>query len=233
MGNGIYVAMTAATARTRELDVVADKLANTSTPGFMVDESSFQTFNGPDNAQTLGYVAAVEGGLRSAGGVPSNTGRPLDVIPQPGTFMPVSLPDGTTGYTRHGALQVDNRGNVTAGSHPLLNARLSPVVVPAGEMPTITPDGAVMVGNRVVDQLGTFVLEGPLHRASTHAVTGAAAVPAPVTQLVVGALEMPRETTLDAAVRLVGVQRQFENAMQAIQTYRRLDQAASELGRVR
>ena len=60
---------------------------------------------------------------------------------------------------------------------------------------------------------------------------GGAAVPAPDLGVNVGQLEMGNATALDATVQMIGAQRQFETAMQAIQTYRRLDDRVIEVGK--
>ena len=44
---------------------------------------------------------------------------------------------------------------------------------------------------------------------------------------------MGNSTPLEATVQMIGAQRQFETAMQAIQTYRRLDDRAIEVGKSR
>jgi flagellar basal body rod protein FlgG len=48
-----------------------------------------------------------------------------------------------------------------------------------------------------------------------------------------GQLEMGNVTPLESTVQMINAQRQFETAMQAIQTYRRLDDRVVEVGRVR
>jgi flagellar basal-body rod protein FlgF len=49
----------------------------------------------------------------------------------------------------------------------------------------------------------------------------------------VGQVEMANATALDATVSMIGAQRQFETAMQAIQTYRRLDDRVIDVGKAR
>ena len=57
--------------------------------------------------------------------------------------------------------------------------------------------------------------------------------PAPDLGVSVGQIEMGNSTPLDATVQMIGAQRQFETAMQAIQTYRRLDDRVIEVGKSR
>jgi flagellar basal-body rod protein FlgF len=46
-------------------------------------------------------------------------------------------------------------------------------------------------------------------------------------------VELGNAGALEAALQLVTAQRSFDSSMQAIQTYRQLDQRGAELGRVR
>jgi len=48
-----------------------------------------------------------------------------------------------------------------------------------------------------------------------------------------GELELGNVTALESTVAMIGAQRNYELAMQAIQTYRQLDQRVVEVGRVR
>ncbi|MEA2696657.1 MAG: flagellar basal-body rod protein FlgF, partial [Myxococcales bacterium] len=52
-------------------------------------------------------------------------------------------------------------------------------------------------------------------------------------QVSTGQLEMGNVSPIDSTIALINAQRQFESAMQAIQTYRQLDTKANEVGRSR
>jgi flagellar basal-body rod protein FlgF len=49
----------------------------------------------------------------------------------------------------------------------------------------------------------------------------------------IGEIETGNSSPLEAAVQLVAAQRHFETSMQALNTYRRMDERASEVGRTR
>jgi flagellar basal-body rod protein FlgF len=49
----------------------------------------------------------------------------------------------------------------------------------------------------------------------------------------IGELELGNVNALQASVDMISAQRNYENSLQAIQTYRRLDERANEIGRVR
>jgi flagellar basal-body rod protein FlgF len=52
-------------------------------------------------------------------------------------------------------------------------------------------------------------------------------------RLRVGEVELGNASALESAVAMIAAQRSFEASMQAIQTYRRLDERSVEVGRVR
>src|SRR5436305_1897233 len=52
-------------------------------------------------------------------------------------------------------------------------------------------------------------------------------------RLQVGTLEMGNVPALESTIAMIGAQRHFETAMQAIQTYKKLDDKAVEVGKIR
>lgn len=235
MGTGLYVGMTGASARSSQLEAVADNLANAQTPGFKGALPAFQTFLPDQDGSPMAHVATVAGGLDLREGPVVQTGNGLDVMPGPGLYMGVALPSGETAYTRNGKLIVDPAGVITSAGHPLLGSNGQPVKVPPNTRPEITHDGRVTVGGEQVGRLAMFRIDGQMRRAGNSAFLpelGATATEA-APLLRTGELESANTTALDAAVQLVGVQRHYENAIQAIQTYRKMDGTAAELGKVR
>ncbi|MBL8949542.1 MAG: flagellar hook basal-body protein, partial [Myxococcaceae bacterium] len=121
-------------------------------------------------------------------------------------------------------------------SNPVLDVNGGPIVVPPGRPPPqVRNDGTVYSGEERLGQLATFKLSGPLERLGSQLlkpVNGgtAQAVDAGVR---VGELELANSSPLHCAVQLVSAQRHFENAMQTIQTYKKMDERTNELGRVR
>ena len=49
----------------------------------------------------------------------------------------------------------------------------------------------------------------------------------------IGELELGNAPALEATIQMISAQRHFDTAMQAIQTYRRLDERAVEVGKIR
>jgi flagellar basal-body rod protein FlgF len=62
---------------------------------------------------------------------------------------------------------------------------------------------------------------------------GATVIEVPDGTLEIGVLEKGNITALESTVAMIGAQRHYEMAIQAIQAYRQLDQRAVEVGRMR
>lgn len=237
MSNGIYIGMTAASAQAQRLDLVSDNLANVETPGFKKQTATFETFVDEKNAATDKVLTRTRGtGVDMRPGVIETTGAPLDVIPSEGAFMGVLQQDGTTAYTRAGRLNVGSDGVLRAANLPVLTQGGAPILVPPGQTPQISPSGEVRIGNNIIGTLARFNLaDGDVERVGTQLVIPREqeSVKPSIAPFQVGALERSNASAVDSAVELVRVQRQFNHAMQAVETYRKLDDSAVEVGRVR
>lgn len=236
MADGMYVAMTGAVARSAQLDSIADNLANAQTPGFKAARPAFESFLAPQEiSRDFAFTAAVSTGTDTRPGATTSTGNTLDVNPANGAFLSVRLADGSTAYTRNGKLSVDASGWLQAGTQPVLSRSGQPISIAPGAMPSVDINGVVRASGAEVDTLGLHQLSGPVDRLGASLLSVApGGVATPVDgQLRIGELELGNSTALEATVELVGAQRHFETSMQAISTYRRLDERANELGRIR
>jgi flagellar basal-body rod protein FlgF len=237
MADSRYVGMNAAAARLRDLDAVADNLANVETPGFRGSRPIFQSvvreLTEGDVSQV--HVTAVGDGVDERSGPAIETGSPLDVRLADGSWLAVTLEDGTTGYTRDGRLSVDADGLLRAGTHPVHDDTGQPVVVQPGASVRIGDRGEVFANGELTSMLGQHAIDGPLTRVRPSVVVGldAGRVSPVATPVQVGMREGSSVSGLDSAIRLIGAQRAYDEAMQAIQTASKLDERASELGRLR
>lgn len=159
MIRSLWTARTGLDAQQTSLDVISNNLANVSTNGYkrqraVFEDLLYQTIRQP-GAQTT-QQTQVSSGLQIGTGVRpvateriftqgslQQTGGALDLAIQGNGFLQISMPDGSTAYTRDGALQLDNQGNVvTASGYPLLDA----IQIPANARSiTVGKDGTVTV----------------------------------------------------------------------------------------
>jgi len=136
MMRGLFTAAAGMHGMSFEVDNIANNLANANTTGYKrtrVDfqdliyqtikpagTSAYQTSRLPTGIQ-IGHGVRVAGTRRVfTEGAFRVTENPLDVAIAGKGFFRVTLPDGTTGYTRDGALNLDDTGRlVTSDGFPL------------------------------------------------------------------------------------------------------------------
>jgi flagellar basal-body rod protein FlgF len=237
MADGIYVGMSAATARLAQLDAIADNLANVESPGFKGVRAAFSSFLPPGGATDKVLAGAVATTIDMSPGTSETTDSPTDVIPDGDSFLGVQMVGGKTGYTRNGHIVVSSDGVLQIAGSPVLDTESQPIVVPTPSDVAIEPNGEVRADGRVVAQLGLWSSQG----GAMDKVGSALLTPSAGTQmsqdtdgsLRVGELELGNVNALESTVALIGAQRNYDLAMQAIQTYRELDQSATQVGTVR
>ena len=236
MADGIYVGMSAAVARTAQLDSIADNLANTETPGFKATRPAFRAFLPPGPTDKV-LAGAVSTGVDLRPGPTNATDNPLDVVPDADSYLGVKLSTGQIAYTRNGHLEIGPNGELLASGLPVLGRSGDPVSVPPDGNPRIESNGDVVVNrNTVVDTLALFQAQGSMDRiAPTLLQPSAGSSISQVSDgtLRVGELELGNVSALDSTVQMINAQRQFDMAMQAIQTYRKLDDRAIQVGLVK
>ena len=235
MADGIYVSMCGAAARSAQLEAIADNLANTQTPGFKAARPSFESFLPASGADDKTYPAAVATGFDLRPGAVTQTGNPLDVLPEDGAFLKVRTTSGGVAYTRDGRLSLDGERRLVQNGHPVLDRSGGTIHVPSGATAQIDADGTVRAGGVAVGELGRFRLSGTVDRVGPAMLApsrGGAATPVDV-PVRSGEIELGNAGALEAAVDLIAAQRSFDASMQALQTYRTLDGRSSEVGRVR
>jgi flagellar basal-body rod protein FlgG len=143
MDKGIYTALSGGIAKSHELDLIANNLANASTPGFKRDSGTFNEYltelRHPDSVEAVGQEisALTVPGARPQGdksfvemdgvytdfrqGGIEKTGRPLDLALEGKGFFEVLTPAGVR-YTRQGNFSVSPDGRlVTQNGYAVLS----------------------------------------------------------------------------------------------------------------
>jgi flagellar basal-body rod protein FlgG len=169
------------------IDVIANNLANVSTTGFKKSKADFQdllyqTMKVPGN-QTSADTESPTGILIGLGVKPAAvtkvftqgdlilTENELDIAIEGEGFLQVEQPNGTTGYTRSGALKRDSNGRLTSSDgYPILPA----ITIPDGAS-QITIGETGIVSAKIGDdtaptELGTIELATFTNSAGLSAI---------------------------------------------------------------
>jgi len=236
MSDGIYVSMCGAVTRAEQLDAIADNLANAQTPGFKAARPAFEAFLAPGGAEDKVYPAAVGTGFDLRPGPSTSTGNPMDVLPDEGAFLAVQMNDGTVAYTRDGRLTLDHDRRLVVDGHAVLGRDGEALMLPPDTAPRIDANGKVWGDDVQVGELALVHLSGSVDRVGPALFApgrGGRALLAEDVQVRTGQVELGNSSALEATVALVSAQRSYDASMQAIQTYRQLDQRTAELGRIK
>lgn len=153
MENALLIGLSRQVVLERQLDVVANNVANVNTNGFKADKSLFQEYLMPGAHQDnfigrdrrVSYVQDRATFHDFAAGPTEQTKNPLDVAIDGNAFLVVQTPGGER-YTRDGALQVNATGQlVTAAGNPVMGANGPIVMQQTDHDITIASDGTVTV----------------------------------------------------------------------------------------
>ncbi len=260
MINSLWISKTGMEAQQTQLDVISHNLANVSTTGYKRATAVFedlmyqnlrQVGSSTSEQSTLPTGLHLGLGVRTVAtsrsfsqGSLQQSGNNLDVAIQGNGFFQITMPDGTTNYTRDGSFQVDNQGRlVTAAGLPVVNG----VTVPANATSlSISADGkvsATIPGTTGPQSVGTIALASFINPAglepkgqnlfaeSTASGQPNSGVPGSngLGQLSQGFLETSNVNVVQELITMIQTQRAYEMNSKAIQTS---DQMLQKLGQL-
>jgi flagellar basal-body rod protein FlgF len=153
MENTLLIGLSRHVTLERQMDVVANNIANVNTSGYKADRSQFQEFlqsaahedNFVGKDRRVSYVTEGLSFHDFTQGALEQTKNPLDVAIDGGGFLVVQTPAGER-YTRDGGLQINNQGQlVTAAGNPVLGNSGPIVFQPTDKDVSVAADGSVTV----------------------------------------------------------------------------------------
>lgn len=215
MDNAGYVTLTRQSGLMREMQIVANNIANISTAGFRAEGITFGEYikttgaNEPSLSMALSNVRHV---VERQGGMARTDGRFDLAIEGEGYFL-IQTPNGER-LTRAGQFTPSGEGTlVTADGHPVLDAGGSPVFVPpGGASVSIAGDGTMSVDGVPVGQIG---LVTPIDRTTMTREGGTMFAtdgyePTLGARVVQGFVEQSNVNPVVEIARMIEVQRAYE-----------------------
>lgn len=255
----LFTATTGMIANQKYVDTISNNIANVNTNGFKKNRVDFQDLLyqqlRPAGAEFVSG-SEVPSGIEIGMGVKPvsvakifkqgdlvNTGNTFDVAIEGDGFFQIAMPDGSTAYTRDGAIKIDSNSEmVTSDGFNFLPT----IAIPAGTVSTtIGSDGTVSV----LDQSGASTNIGSLQLAMFANPQGLKAIgknlfietPASGTatietpglngsgQLAQGFLELSNVQIVEEMVNLILAQRAYEMNSKAIRVGDDMLQTAGQL----
>ena len=260
MIRSLWIAKTGMEGQQNKLDAISNNLANVGTNGFKRAGVQFEDLM-YQNLRPAGAAAAEQTvlptglqvglGVRAASatrnfaqGALQQTGNAFDIAIKGQGFFQITLPDGSTGYTRDGAFQVDANGQLVTNNG---YAVMPGITIPANALAVVVGgDGTVQVttpGNATPQTVGQIQLASFVNPAgldprgqNLYAETAASGTPnagAPNSNglgaLQQGFVEGSNVNVVEELVAMIATQRAYELNSKAIQTS---DQMLQRLGQL-
>lgn len=216
MDNAGYTSLTRQSGLMREMQVIANNIANAATTGFRKEGVIFSEYvadldgDAPSLSMAAGNVrmsSDLQGGIERTGGT-------FDLaIEGPGFFL-VETPDGEA-LTRAGAFIASAEGElVTPDGHRLLDSGGAPVFVPAEAASiSIAADGTLSADNQPLSQIGLYAPERPEDVRRREGVVFALEnppVPVEESAILQGYIEKSNVSPVAEVSRMIAVQRAYE-----------------------
>ncbi|UPH71830.1 flagellar hook-basal body complex protein [Abyssibius alkaniclasticus] len=237
MDNTGYVALTRQVGLLREMQLVANNIANASTTGFRREGVLF--------AEVIAALP-VEGGNLSmadarvrytdrAQGVLRETGNPLDMAIEGPGFFSVETPDGTA-LTRAGAFSLNAQSElVTMDGLRVLDDGGAPIFIPPdAARVSVATDGTISADNRPLARFGLVTPEDPAalnRRDGVLFVYDGPLSPVEAPSLRQGFVEGSNVSAVSEITRMIEVQRSYELGQKLLdQEHERISGVTRTLG---
>ncbi|WP_136644730.1 flagellar hook-basal body complex protein [Tabrizicola sp. YIM 78059] len=213
MDAALYVTLTRQSGLMREMGVVANNIANSSTTGFRREGVVFSEHVAAlnrDPSLSMAHASGRHVDLRQA--TLTMTGGAFDLAIQGDGFFLVQTPQGER-LTRAGSFALNPEGElVTPDNHRLLDAGGAPVIVPPDAKVTIAHDGTLSADGQPIAQIGLWRPADPLalrHQSGTL-FDGGALQPVEGGAIMQGMLEESNVEPVSEIARMIEVQRAYE-----------------------
>jgi flagellar basal-body rod protein FlgG len=260
MNRSLYIAATGMNAQQAQMDVISNNLANVSTNGFKGSRAVFQDLMyqtvrqpGANSTQQTELPSGMQVGtgvqqiaterLYTQGNL-QQTGNSRDIAINGQGFFQVTMPDGSTAYTRDGSFQTNAQGQLVTSSGYLLNPAIT---IPQNTTNiTVGSDGTVSVtqANSTTSttvgqiQIATFINPPGLDARGENLFSETASSGAPnVSQpglngagtLQQGYTEASNVNVVQELVNMIQTQRAYEINSKAVTTSDQMLQTLSQM----
>lgn len=223
MENSLYVALSRQVALSENMTIVANNLANISTPGYRGQNMVFEEYiDDPRGArEPLSLVLDYGQYQNTDEGPLSLTGNPLDVALEGPGFFGVNTPDGIR-YTRAGNFTVNENGTLmTPLGYPVAGQGGGEIVIPQ-EATNISIDynGVVSTEDGEVGQLQITEFDNEQlldPQGNSLYVTEEAGRPAENTRVKQGMLEGSNVQGITEMTRMIEVSREYQAIARMVQ----------------
>ena len=229
MENTSYIALSSLTALRRQMDIIANNIANSETTAYRGERILFEEYlTDIGHGQRASFVLDYGVVRDTLEGQISPTVNPLDLAISGKGYLVVETDSGLR-YTRNGHLKLNAESTlVTTSGHEVLDDDGKPITLPLGDgYVTISPDGVVSTESGRIARLDvvSFENEQELRKAGDGLyTTDAAPRPATEARILQGMIEGSNVEPIIEITEMIRLVRRY-------QSIQRLLEQADELRR--
>lgn len=237
MNNTGTIVLSRMITATRAVDVIANNIANASTPGYEATHLASATWldrmhnvTAPSGGSSLAYAQTGGTWRDSAPGPIRQTGNPFDLALPAGGYFTVQTPNGVR-LTRDGQFSLMPNGTVAdMQGNPLLDTSGQPLSLPpqSGRV-TIAGDGTVSTTQGIMGQIGVVTVADPqtlVAQGDTLFRPTTAPTPSTDPQIVQGALEGSNVQPIFEITHMIQASQNFQMLAQFVSSEKSRSQSA-------
>jgi len=164
MENTLLVALSRQMSLERQIDVIANNVANVNTTGFKANKSLFEEYlntgaredNFTVSDRRVSFVQDRTAYHDFSQGPLEKTGNPLDVSVEGKAFIAVQTPNGER-YTRDGSFQINAQGQLVTNGGNIVQGTNGPITFqPTDREIKISAEGTITVREGIVTQFDSI-----------------------------------------------------------------------------
>ncbi len=237
MENAGYIALSRQMTLRREMDVIANNMANLNTPAYKGESMLFVEYlESTESGEKMSFVQDIALVRNLTEGPMTATENPLDTAISGEGYYEVETPLGPR-YTRNGAFRLNIDGElVTASGDKVLDDRGNPIALPPNSQDvTITRDGAVTTDQGPAGTIGLvrFDNEQALIKLANglYDADGQDALPAEDAEIVQGMVEGSNVAGIIELTKMIETVRRYSATGRMVNDeHERLRRAIQSLG---
>ncbi|KCZ65330.1 flagellar hook-basal body complex protein [Hyphomonas atlantica] len=221
MSNAIYATLTRQDGLLREMQVIANNVANSSTTGYKSNHAIFAehiaAVNGEGDSVSMGSLSGHSHDLSQ--GAMKHTGGQFDLAIHGEGFFVLETPAGER-LTRAGAFQLSADGILAdAFGNQVMGAGGGAIAIPEEVTRiSVAPDGTISSGQEILGQIGVVTANGQIaQEGGTMFVAAEGYEQVEEPNVIQGALEQSNVSSILEISRLIEVQRAYEAGQSLIE----------------
>lgn len=239
MDTTLYVGLSHQMAMRRNMDILANNVANMNTTAFKKENVIFQEYlvemdhTDTPNARSVSYVYDAALMRDFSEGEFKATGNPLDFALSGKNFFRVEMPDGTERFTRNGHFRVAENGDIiTSSGHAVLDDLGNPIsILPDDGKIDVASDGTISTKARgVIGKFGivTFDDLSKLEKAGNSMYSSEApAVPPQTYSLLQGMTEGSNVEPIIEITNMMNFARRYQAVAKVLEDQQNLQAKAN------